>query len=205
MKNLSLLLAFVLLHLVAHGQDAVVSAVNMNVLYRGIPNPIEIAVPGITSDRINITSNDGMINRTDKGWVINPGGKNECVISVFADKKKVADKIFRVKPISKPIVLLAGIANGAISKEKAIKNGILEVMQPDFVWDIQYTIVGFSMLTSTEKGDTRRLTKGNTLTDEMKSQISELTRGQMVTFTDIEAMGPSGTIVQLNPIVLQIE
>jgi gliding motility-associated protein GldM len=205
MKNLSLLLTFVIMHFVAHAQDAIVSAVNMNVLYYGISNPVEIAVPGITSDKVTATINNGTINRTATGWEIIPGSLNECIVSVFSNNKKVADKTFRVKSIPAPIAVFAGFYSGTTSKENAAKNGRLEAKIIDFDWDIKFTIVSFTMLFKDGAMDKELFAKGNTLTEEMKSQISELTRGQSISFKDIKVLAPDGRIKELNPIIITIE
>jgi gliding motility-associated protein GldM len=205
MKNLSLLLTLVMMQFVAHAQDAVVSPVKMNVLYLGISNPVEIAVPGITSDKVTATTNNGTINRTATGWEIIPGNLNECIVSVFSNNKKVADKTFRVKSIPAPIAVFAGFNSGTTLKENAAKNGRLEAKIIDFDWDLKFNIVSFTMLIKNGAVDKELVAKGNTLTEEMKSQISELTRGQSITFKDIKVLAPDGKIKELNPIIITIE
>lgn len=204
MKKLSLLLFLVMLQIAVHAQDAVVSPTNMNLLYSGVANPIEIAVPGITTDKVTATVTNGTITRTAKGWEINPQNMKECIVTVFANNKKIADKSFRVKPLPVPVAIFAGNYTGAVSRENALKNASLEAKIMDFVWDLKYNIVSFNMLIKNGAGDKELSVKGNTLSDVMKSQISSLTRGQSVIFKDIKAMGPDGREKELNPIVLQI-
>ena len=186
------------------GKNAVVAATNMNVLYLGIRNPVEIAVPEITSDKITATVTNGTIVKTDDGWEVQPAGPNESVITVFVDNKKVSEKIFRVKKLPVPTAFLAGINNGIISKDKILRAEALEVKLEDFVWNINYEVKSFNLLISEEGKDTELSSKGNTLTNEMKSIITSLKRGQNLFIKDITATGPDGKLRELPPVILAV-
>jgi gliding motility-associated protein GldM len=186
------------------GKNAVVAATNMNVFYLGIRNPVEIAVPGITSDKITATVTNGTIVKTDGGWEVQPASTNESVITVFADNKKVSEKVFRVKKLPAPTASLTGINNGGISKDKILSAEALEVKLEDFVWNINYEIKSFKLLISEEGKDTELLSKGNRLTNEMKSMITSLKRGQNLFIKDITATGPDGKLRELPPVILAV-
>lgn len=186
------------------GKNTVVAATNMNVLYLGIRNPVEIAVPGITSDKITATVTNGTIVKTDVGWEVQPAGPNESVITVFADNKKVSEKIFRVKKLPVPTAFLAGINNGIISRDKILRAESLEVKLEDFVWNINYEIKSFNLLISEEGKDTELSSEGNTLTNDMKSMITSLKRGQNFFIKDITATGPDGKLRELPPVILAV-
>jgi gliding motility-associated protein GldM len=209
MKTIYLILSLLMIPFITHaqeiGKDAVVSAVKMNVLYRGIPNPIEIAVPGVTSDKVTATITNGTIKRVTNGWEVIPGGQTESIITVSANNKKVSEKIFRVKYIPKPVAVFAGISNGAISKDNVLKTEALEAKLIDFDWDLKFNIESFKFFISTDTGDIERPSDGDKLTDKMKSLMSGLKRGQTIVFKDIKSIAPDGKIFDLNPIVLKIE
>lgn len=186
------------------GKDAVVAASNMNILYMGIPNPVEIAVPGIKPERVTTEITNGTITKTAKGWEVVPAAPGESVITVLVDKKKASEKIFRVKRVPKPVAVFAGMNSGTIDKEDVDRTTELKVELPDFAWDMRFTVESFSMTTNMGISTVSRVAKGGKLTAEMKSDLAKLTRGQKVIFEKILVVSPDGKISALAPIVLKI-
>ena len=68
MKWISLLLMSFGLSGVVFAQRPVVSATQMNVVYRGIPNPIEVAVPGKMWDELEVSGSHTLERREDGGF-----------------------------------------------------------------------------------------------------------------------------------------
>jgi gliding motility-associated protein GldM len=209
MKTIYLILSLLMIPFFINGQEpgkgAVVSAVKMNVLYRGISNPVEIAVPGVTTDKVSASMTNGTIDRVANGWEVIPGKQAESIITVSVNNKKISEKNFRVKDIPEPVAVFAGINNGVISINSALKIEVLEAQLPDFVWDIKFAIKSFNFFMPTETGDIEIPSDGYKLTDKMKSMISGIKRGQTIVFKDIKSVAPDGKIMELNPIVLKIE
>ena len=186
-------------------QDAVVSSVAMNVLYRGISNPVEIAVPGITSDIVTAEITNGTITRTPNGWNVVPGAQNLSVITVIVNNKKISEKTFRIKDIPRPSAVFHGKSQGSVARNIAAKEAMIEAEIKDFDFDIKFEIVSFSLFLNTDSADIEVSTTGNKLNDKMKSMISGLGRGQNLIFKDITAVGPDGNIHNLSPIILKID
>jgi GldM C-terminal domain/BlaR1 peptidase M56 len=184
--------------------DGVVAVTNMNVLYLGISNPIEIAVPGVTLDKVTATITNGTINKTSTGWEVNPASFNDLVLTILVNNKKVNEKIFRVKPIPQPVAVFADKNNGKASKDVLV-NGTLEAELKDSLWDLKFEIVSFTFAFSSDGYDREITSKGNKLTDEMNSILSDLKSGQYITIKDIKAIGPDGRLKDLNPLILKIE
>jgi gliding motility-associated protein GldM len=186
-------------------QDAVVAATNMNILYLGVHNPVEVAVPGVLSDKVNVTISNGSIKKVSSGWEVIPANTGESVITISVNGKKVADKTFRVKTIPVPVAVFDGKNVGTVSKTDALKVEALEAVLPDFGWDISFKINSFSFLLSDESGDRMELAKDSRITDRMKSLMTPLQKGQTIYFKDIKATGPDGRTVALSPIILKID
>jgi hypothetical protein len=184
--------------------EGVAAATNMNVLYLGIPNPIEIAVPGVTSDKVTATITNGTINKTTTGWEVNPSSFNDLILCILVNNKIVNEKKFRVKPIPAPVAVFAGKSNGSEPKDALIA-GTLEAELKDFLWNLKFEIESFTFFFSGGGYDIEITSKGNKLTDQMKSIISDLKRGQYITFKDIKAIGPDGKPYDLNPVILKID
>lgn len=185
-------------------KDAVVAPVKMNILYRGMANPIEISVPGVTSDKVTASISNGTIKKVTNGWEVSPGDQSEIVVTVLVNNKKVSEKIFRVKDVPNPIAIFAGKNEGNITKDIALKTETLDVELKDFAWDLKFAIKSFTLFCSNEKGEYEETAKGNKITDKMKSLISDCKVGQNIVFKDIQAIGPDGRQRNLNAIVLTI-
>jgi hypothetical protein len=187
------------------GKGAVVAAVNMNVLYRGMQNPVEIAVPGVTSDKLSVKVINGTFNKTATGFSVSPGELAETVITVSVDNKIVTEKKFRVKDVPQPVALFAGKYEGQIEKETALKTDFLKVELKDFLWDLNFTIKSFVFFCSDGKSDFEESSETNKLTDKMKTLISDRKAGQFIVFKDIKAIGPDGKSRDLNAITLALK
>jgi gliding motility-associated protein GldM len=189
----------------ATGNDAVVAAVYMNVLYRGMANPIEIAVPGVTSDKVTAIMTNGTLSKSGSGFSVSPGEQDESMITVLVDNKKVSEKTFRIKNVPDPVAVFAGKYEGQIDKEIALKTDMLNVELKDFLWDLKFEITGFTFFCSHDNMDFEETSHGNKMTDKMKSLISDTNPGKIIAFKDIKSIGPDGKSRDLNQIVLTIK
>jgi hypothetical protein len=209
MKTIYLVLCLLILPLLVAAQetkiDAVVAPVKMNVMYLGMANPIEIAVPGVSSDKISATVSNGTIKKVADLWEVSPGNAGECVVSVLVDNKKVADKIFRIKLVPNPVAVFAGSYTGRIAKDVALKTEALDAELINFDWDLKFNIRSFTFLCSDGKYDYEEVSKGNKLTDKMRSLITDRKTGQNIVFKDIVAVGPDGKTRNLSPVILVLE
>jgi gliding motility-associated protein GldM len=209
MKTMYLILSLLVFPVLVIAQEigdiAVVAPVKMNVLYRGIQNPIEIAVPGVTSDRVTATLTNGTIKKTAGGWEVSPGEQNESVVTVLVNNRKISERTFRIKNIPEPVAVFAGIYDGHISKDAALKNDVIEVELANFDWDLKFTVKSFILLCSDGKSDFEESSETNKITGKMKSLISGCKIGQNIVFKDIIAIGPDGRSRNLNPIVLTLK
>ncbi len=209
MKTIYLILCLFLSALTVSAQgnenEAVVAATNMNVLYIGVSNPVEIAVPGISSEKVTATVSNGTIRKVNNGWEIIPGNLDLTLVSVLVNGKKVSEKSFRIKSIPAPEAYFAGKNNGVVSKDIMSKAEELEARLVNFAWDIKFTIVGFRMMYTRDNSDYELVSENNILTDKMKSVLSEFRKGDYIVFKDIKALGPDGRISDLSPVILKIE
>ena len=99
--------------------SATISADKMNVVYRGIPNPMTISFAGIASDKVSASA--AGLRKSGKGYMMTPSKGREVTINVtgtLPDGGKVSDKKkFRIKDIPRPQAAVSG-QSGAIKKTK---------------------------------------------------------------------------------------
>lgn len=209
MKTIGLFLCFlfipVLLNAQENKKEAAIGAANMNVLYRGVDNPVEIVVQGISSDKLTATVSDGTIKKTDKGWFVAPGSQEKLTITVSAAGKKVAENSFRVKSIPNPVAKFGGRSEGSIDKESAVSTMEIVADLTSFDWDLNFKVVAYKFVCHKAGFVNELAAKSNRITDQIRTVIRGLNSGDKFGFEDILAVGPDGKIRSLNSILLSIE
>ena len=170
-----------------------VSATKMNVVYRGIDNPI--AVGGGVGGEITATASGGSLSRTGNGtYNLRPGEANEVTISVSSGGSSLGSMKFRVKDLPKPTALIRNVVNGVVSKGALLGAGGVIAEMKDFDFDgVHYDVVGYTMRYKTKAGTTKEAkANGSHFTDEMKNAINSANVGDMFVFTAIQVRGNDG-------------
>jgi gliding motility-associated protein GldM len=199
--------------------NVVISPTAMNVMYAGIPNPIDISVPGVATNRIRIKVPSNGTWSTDKvknpkgenfpgNWAIIPqaAGTLQILVSTEVDGK-VANypaKEFRVKNLPDPIAQLAGKTTGLIDKNTLMAQRGITAILPESDFYIVYTVTGFSVFYTDNMGDQTEPAEGWQFTERQKTVLNRLTRGRTLFITNITAVGPDKKSRQLPPISLKI-
>ena len=170
-----------------------VSATKMNVVYRGIDNPI--AVGGGVGGEINASASSGSLTRTGNGtYNLRPGEANEVTISVTSGGSSLGSMKFRVKDLPKPVALIRNVVNGQVSKSALQAAGRVEAEMKDFDFDgVRYDVVGYTFRYKTKSGTTKEAkANGGSFTDEIRNAISQANVGDMFVFTAIQVRGNDG-------------
>ena len=184
-----------------------VSATKMNVVYRGINNPI--AVGGGVGGEISATASSGTLSRTGNGtYNLLPGSADEVTISVSSGGSSLGSMKFRVKDLPKPTAIIRNVVNGQVSKSALNSAGRVEAEMKDFDFDgVHYDVVGYTFRYKTKSGTTKeaKATSG-AFTDEIRNAISQSNVGDMFVFTAIQVRGNDGKVKTLEtPIGVEIK
>ena len=184
-----------------------VSATKMNVVYRGIDNPI--AVGGGVGGEISATASSGNLVKTGSGtYNLRPGEANEVVIHVSFGGSNLGSMKFRVKDLPKPEAIIRNVVNGQVSKSALLAANRVEAEMKDFDFDgVKYDVVGYTFRYRTKSGTTKEA-KANSgvFTDEIKTAINQSNVGDMFQFTAIQVRGNDGKTKTLEtPIGVEIK
>jgi len=191
--------------------SAVVSPSKMNVLYRGVDNPIDVSASGISADMLQISVDNGSFKKVAKGYIIQPGSGKGTDVTVFAmmDKvKKFLGKIsFRVKNVPDPVIKMQGISGRTVDKVYAAgSDGIKAEMPLDFDFDIAYVVKSFTFSLNSEGYETSVTNEGWRFNEKIKGMLTRLKGGNKITIEDIKIVGPDGTVRDFsNAIVVKIK
>jgi len=201
--------------------NVVVSPTAMNVMYKGIQNPIDVSVPGVSPDKIKLRVVNGTVTtqkvKNSKGenfrgnWAVNPttvGQNVQVIVSVTDASSKgttFAPIEFRVKPVPSPIATFGGKSTGNIAKNTAAAQTGVYASLPDFEFDLVYKITSFTVLYTDSRGDFEEPSTANSLTPKQKDLITKLARGKNLFIKDIKCLAPDGRTLDLSPIILKID
>jgi len=200
--------------------NVIVSPTAMNVMYYGINNPIDVSVPGISPDKLKIKVANGSFS-TDRvkkstgeyfkgSWAVKPnavGQDVQVIVTADINGKPVqyAPYNFRVKSIPNPVAIFANKSTGTVPRATAAaQQGVFAIL-PDFDFDLQYTVTGFTVLYSDKGSDFEETSTNSNLTTKQKDLIGRLTRGKNLIIKDIKALGPDGRVKELLPVILKID
>ena len=190
----------------------VVSPTKMNVFYRGLPNPVEISVPGVPADKIRPSISGGhSLTKDANGWVVKPGSGKEATISVVAEMpdgstQNMGKKEFRVKRIPDPVPKFAGkypTDNTVPKGDLTVAAGVRAEMV-NFDFDVNVTVTGFSMIFIRDGQVIEKKSSNNRVTDSMKQNMKKVGKGQKVYLEKIKVKMPDGTTRQVANISLKV-
>jgi gliding motility-associated protein GldM len=191
----------------------VVSPTKMNVFYRGLPNPVEVSVPGVPGDKIDvrISGNHRLKKESDGTFTITPGTDRKANITVSAElpdgsKKTLPAREFRVKRIPDPVPFFVGKtpSDRSISKQALVGADGIGAQMVNFDFDVRVVVKSFSVSVSRDGTLVEKNSNSNRLTADMKQLFNRVSRGNVVYFEDIIVGMPDGTERQVAAMKLKV-
>ncbi len=189
--------------------SATISADKMNVVYRGVVNPMTISFAGVSDN--NVTASAPGLTKSGKAGTYNmsPGAGREVVINVSAkmsDGKMASDKkVFRIKNIPGPTGALRGKETGTVKGPKSnlevqTVNAVLE----DFDFDVKLNVVGFNIKVP---GQPTIVVSGNKMDARAKSAIQKAGKGDVVVISEIKTKleGSAIMLPKTAPVAYEIQ
>jgi len=179
--------------------NTVISPTRMNVLYRGIQNPVSISASGASQERMEVSMTNASFVRDGDTYIVTPGDGRTCEISVKVDGKQLdKPQSFRVKDLPLPMPVIDGISSKSVTKgELQASMGVKAEMPRDFEFDLKYKVTSFRIFVSIDGYVEEEVSQSNTFTDKQRKIFDRLRSGQRVSFIEIKAVGPDGKTVEL--------
>lgn len=187
--------------------SATISADKMNVVYRGVPNPMTISFAGVSNDKVK--ANALGMSGTNGKYTLKPGAGKTVMINVSAtlpDGKVVSDKKeFRIKGIPAPTGKIRGEVSASGSKSNLEVCTISAVLE-DFDFPITAQVTQFTIKVP---GQASKVVNGSKMDAAAKSAIAKASKGDVVSIFDIKAKfvgGAEGQLVkQISPCSFEIK
>ena len=166
--------------------QAIISADKMNVVYRGVPNPISISVPGIASNKVNASA-PGMTKVGDGKFMLKPQAGSEVKINVTAtmpDGKPMSSaQVFRIKGLPAPTGKVGGSEKNKGPKSNLEVCTVTAVME-DFDFPVNVNVTQFNIKVP---GQPTIVVNGNKMDARAKSAIAKAQKGDVVVISEIKA------------------
>lgn len=167
-------------------KSANVSADKMNVVYRGVVNPISVSFAGISDDKVSASA-AGLTKGSGAGkYNMSPGQGREVVINVtgsLPDGSTVTDKkTFRIKGIPGPSGTIRG-EYAASGPKNNLEISTVGAKLEDFDFEVGLNVTGFTIKVP---GQPTVLVSGNKMDARAKAAISKAQRGDVVIISNIQ-------------------
>ena len=196
----------------------VVSPTQMNVFYRGLPNPVEVSVPGVSMNDLVVNISSGhKITGSGGNYTVTPG-KNarikEAEISVSAKlpdgtTRPMGSKKFRVKRIPDPVPswMRLGPNDNEIEKNAVLTGANAPVVASmlNFEFDVDVRVSSFTLSVFQDGNYNTFKSESNRFTPQMQSALSQMRSGSLIVIEDIKALKPDGEISPIGKLSLRIK
>ena len=186
---------------------ALIAADKMNVVYRGVANPMSISIPGIANNKVNASA-PGLKSIGGSKYVMNPGTGRTVTIKAsgtLPDGEPVGSSLeFRIKDIPRP--------EGSVSKQtgsiklpkRNVEIATIGAGLEDFDFDLNLAVSGFKFKVP---GQPTVSVRGNKMDGKAKAALQRAKRGDIVQIFDIEAYitnNKSYKLKKVSPVVVEI-
>lgn len=193
---------------VARPKSATISADKMNVVYRGVVNPMTISFAGISADKISASA-PGLSSAGGGKYSMRPGSGTETVINVtgtLPDGSKVSDrKTFRIKGIPSPTGTIRGETGVVKGPKSNLEIATIGAKLEDFDFEVGLNVVGFNLKVT---GQPTVVVQGDRLNSQCKSILSRAGRGDQVTISEIKTKlvgAGSYLLPRTAPVIFEIQ
>ncbi|WP_108867421.1 gliding motility protein GldM [Aquimarina aquimarini] len=188
--------------------SAVISADKMNVVYRGVQNPMTISIPGVPAVS---ASAPGLRKAGGAGkYMMNVTSVKAREVSIKVSGKlpngtTVSDsKKFRIKGIPRPVGTVRGEDGSIKMARNALEISSVGAILPDFDFDIKLKVTGFKF--KVEGQPTVRV-PGGRLNAKAKSALRKAKRGSSIQIIDIKAQLATNSgykLKKISPVVVEL-
>jgi len=204
---------FLLFSLPNNAQDtipaskSVIALDKMNVVYRGVSNPISIAVNNAKS---YVIYGNGVSKNDEGKYILRPGSGNETKIFVeienFDGSKVVEEHVFRIKGLPAPIGTLNdeySTKGNLIFTLKETREAKIGIKYINLLFDVKFEVTQFSI--KIPRFDTITI-EGNVIPDEVVELLKKVKKNDFILIRDIKTnyMFGDGFHKSIRPIIFQI-
>ena len=184
--------------------SVVISPTKMNVLYRGVDNPLEVSVPGVDPSKLIVTGTG--VKKSRDGYIAdvtrNKGGELKISVAVKEGDvtKKMGNKVFRVKNLPDAAGSVFGKTDGIMSAN-LLKKVKVEAKFVNFDFELPLTVEQFEVIISPYAPFT---CKGASLSSGARAALDKVKPGTTIIFRNIKAKTAKGMKPKVAAITIDV-
>ncbi len=176
--------------------SATISADKMNVVYRGVVNPISVSFAGIGEDKVSASA-PGLSPAGGRGkYNMSPGQGSEVKIvcsGKLPNGQTVSDsKSFRIKGIPAPAGTVRGEDGVVKGPKTSLAVSTVGAKMIDFDFEVGLNVVGFNFKVP---GQATVVVQGSKITPQCVAAMSKAGRGDQVTISEIKTKLVGSTLM----------
>jgi hypothetical protein len=188
-------------------QGLLLSADKMNVMYRGLDNPVSGSILGADNAKLSLSAPGAGVRNTGAGkWIVKPQAGNtvKLTLSGTDPNGKSVSQVFeyRIKNVPPPQGQMRG-QNVLTMPANSIKNQTVQAAIPDFDFPVTFNVTEFMVRVP---GKAAMLIKGNSL-DAAEGLLKNVRPGDIVSIIEIKAtaQGLDGQVIKrISPIIINV-
>lgn len=182
----------------------------LNILYRGIENPLEITVEGVMDSNLVVSfSNVTKAIKEGDQWIIVPANGRETIVTVShlvnGTIQLIDKRALRIVHVPDPHPYFGGKTGYSSIKfnELMAAAGVIAKME-NFYFDLKFSVVSYAVEVDTGSGKIVYPCSGPYLNLDARKAFSTMYNGGFVDITNIEVIGPDSMKRQIDPIELSV-
>lgn len=183
--------------------SATISADKMNVVYRGVDNPMTISFAGVSDNNVNARAVG--LTKVGKGYMMRPGSGREVKINVtgkLSTGETVTDsKTFRIKNLPRPTGMVSGAFEDVRKGRNQLAISTVSAKFLDFDFDLTPKVTGFLFKVP---GQPAIPVAGNKLSSNAKNALKRARKGDIVQFAKIKATVPGVTLKSVSDVAVEL-
>ena len=186
---------------------AVISADKMNVVYRGVENPMTISIPGISDNKIRASA-PGLKRVRGSKFIMNPGKGREVRITAsgtLPDGQNISTKTkFRIKDLPRPNATFFDQSGSVRMPKSSIAKASVGARMEDFDFDLTLRVLKFKIRVP---GSPTITCNGSSLCPKAVKAISRARSGQEISIVDLEVQNPANPkykFKRVAPVLIEI-
>ncbi|WP_291857463.1 gliding motility protein GldM [Marinilabilia sp.] len=191
----------------------VISPTKMNVFYVGVENPVEVSVPGVPSENLNVRITNARYRKVrGNEYSVSPNANSagkEAIVTVSANlngqTQSLGSQPFRIKRVPDPVATVAGVRGGGIGKNLLLAQRAVIAKMDNFDFDLKFNITNFRISTIRDGYLQFVDSESGVITTEQKDLIRSVGVGGVVLFNNIQAKGPDGSTRDLGSISFTVQ
>ncbi len=174
----------------------VVSPTKMNVLYRGVKNPISISVPGVAPELVKPSLAGGTLSADSKAgkgnYIAKVKGGSKATVNVSAEidgKMRTMGKFeFRVKDVPNPVATIAGKEEGLVSAARLAAAPTVIPKMKNFDFELFFKVTKFDLVYQVGTDLITKQVSGSRIPADAINQIKRLKKGSRIYIENIKAV-----------------